>query len=587
MARFVLGFSGMSAGQFIGLGHHPAAVLLRDGRLVGAAGEERFSRVKNANGEFPHRAISWLLGTAGIELSDLSAIAWSNDPVGAQTRWAAKNPHRGVRRAITTLVREAESRNSPTLRGIAGLIDTRFRPHEFVRLQRAGFVRHFGGRQDGLPLVCVDHHLCHAASAYYASGMREATVITWDGSGDGLTATVRHGRNGQLDLVTEYSDFSIGELYWCIHSYLNLSDEGSLMGLAAYGKPNGILDVYVRPAQLWMDSPALLGYGSPDAAHLSYDPTTMASLAPPRRADDNLLQAHRDLAAELQAKVEELCFEVVERAVAQTGCKNLAVAGGVGLNAVVNGKLGRRRDLCESLFVQPNAGDEGGALGAAFVVARGMGDDPSYEMNDAYLGPEESNDDIRRTLDNVGVAYTVLPDEELFPAVARELSEGRLIGWAQGKLEWGPRALGNRSILADPRDPKAGARVNTAVKYRDPWRPFAPSMLAEAADDFLVDSFFSPFMITTFEVQPDKRTLIPSVVHADGTTRPQMVTADTNPRFYRLIKEFSGLTGVPMVLNTSFNLKGEPIVTSTLDALRTFFASGLDVLVFGNHIVRK
>jgi carbamoyltransferase len=254
---------------------------------------------------------------------------------------------------------------------------------------------------------------------------------------------------------------------------------------------------------------------------------------------------------------------------------------------VVNGKLGRSRELCEELFIQPNAGDEGGALGAALVASRDLGDDVRHTMTQSYFGPEESEAETHRTLRIVGVPYQKVEDDALLPMIARELAGGRLVGWVQGRLEWGPRALGNRSILADPRDPEAGARVNEAVKYRDPWRPFAPSILAEAADTYLVDSFFSPFMITTFEVRADKRSSIPSVVHADGTTRPQMVTEDTNPRYYRLIQEFAKVSGVPLLLNTSFNLKGEPIVATTLDALRTFFSSGLDILVVGSHVVDK
>jgi carbamoyltransferase len=237
--------------------------------------------------------------------------------------------------------------------------------------------------------------------------------------------------------------------------------------------------------------------------------------------------------------------------------------------------------------VQPNPGDEGGALGAAYVAAQRRGLDVAEPMTHSYMGPELADSEIEETLKNTGVPYHFLDDEELMPFLAAQLAQGKIVGWAQGAMEWGPRALGNRSILADPRDERAGERVNVAVKYRDPWRPFAPSILVEAAGDYLVDSFYSPFMITTFMVRPDRRSEIPSVVHADGSTRPQMVTREANPRFYALIEEFGKQTGTPILLNTSFNLKGEPIVRTTLDAVRTFFSSGIDLLVLQNYVVYK
>jgi carbamoyltransferase len=285
--------------------------------------------------------------------------------------------------------------------------------------------------------------------------------------------------------------------------------------------------------------------------------------------------------------VEEFCFEITRRAVESTGCRKIALAGGVALNAVFNGKLGRESGLCDELFVQPNPGDEGGALGAAYVAAQRRGLHVDSPMTHSYMGPELADSEIEQTLKNAGVPYQYLHDEELLPFVSAELARGKIVGWAQGAMEWGPRAVGNRSILADPRDERAGERVNTAVKYRDPWRPFAPSILAEAADAYLVDSFFSPFMITTFVVRPERRSEIPSVVHADGSTRPQMVTREANPRYYALIEEFGKLTGTPILLNTSFNLKGEPIVRTALDAVRTFFSSGIDLLVLQNYLVYK
>lgn len=586
MADYVLGFSGIAGTNSVAHVHNPAAVLLKDGRFIAGAGEERFNRIKNSPGIFPHHAIRWVLETEGIGLNDVSAIAWSNNPVGGLQRWQDRTDRRAVRRLVGRLVAAADGarRTSSLLRSA---LHPRFSPAELVTHQRAQFVHHFGSEALDIPFECVDHHHSHAASAYFPSGMSEATVVTWDGSGDGLSCSIRHGLDGRMRTLAEFGDFSIGELYAAIHSYLKLSDEGSLMGLAAYGSGNGSLDGYVRPRDLWMDLKRLRAYGQPFDKHFGYSMSDLTSLAPWIPDGAELASEHRDLAAELQDKVEQFCFEIIRRAVAMTGCKQIALAGGVALNAVFNGKLGRTPDLCETLFVQPNAGDEGGALGAACVVAGGRGADVSEPMQHAYFGPDISSASVESTFRATGVPYSFLDDNQLVKFVAGELAQNKIVGWVQGRMEWGPRALGNRSILADPRSRDAGTRVNAAVKYRDPWRPFAPSMLADAADAYLIDPFFSPFMVTTFMVRPERRSEIPSVVHADGSTRPQMVTREGNPRFYNLIEEFGAQTGTPILLNTSFNLKGEPIVRSPLDAIRTFFGSGLDVLVIGNFIVTK
>lgn len=587
MPTYTLGFSGLAGAHSVANGHNPAAALLKDGRFVAGAAEERFNRVKNSPGMFPEKSIAWVLHAAGISLDDVSTIAWANDPRGAAQRWSERSERRGIRRAVTRLAATIDASRSGVAAKAANLLNDSLRPSQLIDYQQAQFVDVFGKGSLQIPFNCVDHHLSHAASAYFPSGMDEATVITWDGSGDGLSGSVRHGSAGRMTTVAEYGDFSIGELYWAVHKYLKLSDEGSLMGLAAYGTPNGALEPYVRARDLWMDLAAISGYHHPVYQHMFYSLDVMERLAPPRQPDDELLPAHRDLAAELQTRVEEFCFEITRRAVEATGCRRVALAGGVALNAVFNGKLGRSADLCDELFVQPNPGDEGGALGAAYVVAQQQGvriDDP---MTHAYFGRSSSNAEIESALKGAGVGYQFLDDDMLLEHVAEQIANGKIIGWYQGAMEWGPRALGNRSILADPRNADAGERVNVAVKYRDPWRPFAPSLLAEAAEAYLVDPFYSPFMITTFQVRPDKVSEVPSIVHADGSTRPQMVRRDVNPRYYGLIEAFGRRTGTPILLNTSFNLKGEPIVCKPLDAVRTFFSSGIDLLVMENYIVTK
>jgi carbamoyltransferase len=586
VSSYVLGFSGIAGAHSVAYVHNPAAALLKDGRFVAGAAEERFNRIKNSPGLFPSKSIKWVLDAAGITIDDVDVIAWANDPTGGFRRWSEREDKRLAREAISKLSAWADRSDRVAAR-LDSFLHPSLRPGELPAYQRAQFALHFGRSALDVPFECVDHHHSHAASAFYPSGMGEATVITWDGSGDGLSCSVRHGQAGTMRTIAEYSDFSIGELYWAVHQYLKLSDEGSLMGLAAYGTPNGRLSPYVRPHDLWMDLATVRGFGHPLFKHTGYSLDVMEAMAPARQPDDELLAAHRDLAAELQHQVEEFCFEITRRAVAATGCRRIALAGGVALNAVFNGKLGRESSLCDELFVQPNPGDEGGALGAAYVAAQRRGLDVAEPMTHSYMGPELADSEIEETLKNTGVPYHYLDDDELMPYVAAQLAQGKIVGWAQGAMEWGPRALGNRSILADPRDERAGERVNVAVKYRDPWRPFAPSILMEAADSYLVDSFYSPFMITTFMVRPDRRSEIPAVVHADGSTRPQMVTREANSRFYALIEEFGKQTGTPILLNTSFNLKGEPIVRTTLDAVRTFFSSGIDLLVLQNYLVYK
>jgi carbamoyltransferase len=560
--------------------------LLKDGRFIAGAAEERFNRIKNSPGVFTSRAIKWVLDDAGITFSDLDAIAWANDPVGGLERWRSRGNRRVTREAI---MRMTEALRSPVLlRGKgATLLSDWLRPQDAVDYQRAQFAYHFGAEAFDIRFECVDHHLSHAASAYYPSGFDEATVITWDGSGDGLSGSVRHGVGVAMNVLQEYWDFSIGQLYWLVHSYMKLSDEGSLMGLAAYGQPNEVLAPYVDAGRLWMDLGRLAGWTDPNSRHVGYSITEMAKLAPRRGPDDGLEESHKDLAAELQLRVEEFCFEIVRRAVGTSGCRRIALAGGVGLNAIFNGKLRRDPDLCEDLFVQPNPGDEGGSLGAACVVSQALGCQAAEPMSHAYYGSSSSGPEIEAVLRNVGVPFSFLADDALFERVAGCIAAGQVVAWVQGPMEWGPRALGNRSILADPRNSGSATRVNEAVKYRDAWRPFAPSMLEEVASTYLEDAHYSPYMIETYRVRPDKRSEIQAVVHADGTTRPQTVRRAVNPRYYDLIAAFGRLTGTPVVLNTSFNLKGEPIVRTPVDALRTFFGSGIDLLVMGNYMVQK
>jgi carbamoyltransferase len=357
------------------------------------------------------------------------------------------------------------------------------------------------------------------------------------------------------------------------------------MGLAGYGTPRGTFDKYVNADKLKMDLTKISRPAVGPGMGYCHELTTWLGKA--RMEDDEIEERHKTIAADLQKLVEDFGFSYLKRALEMTKCRNVVFAGGVALNATMNGKFARS-GLVDRIFIQPEAGDSGGSLGAAYMGYVNLGYDlKPNEMQHAYWGIGYTDDEIEKALDIVKVKYRKLAPEDLVETVAELLANRKIVGWFQGRGEWGPRALGARSILGDPRDREMLYKVNAAVKYRDGWRPFAPSMIEEAADEYLEGAVYAPFMIMTFPVREEKKKDIPAVVHVDGTTRPQMVRREVNPLYYDMIKRFGEKTGVPIVMNTSFNLKGEPVVNSPRDAVRTFFSSGLDALAIGNFIIEK
>jgi carbamoyltransferase len=580
---YVLGVSGKNNSSQAGDAHHPAAALIKDGEIVALASEERFVRVKYALGFFPYNSAKFCLDTAGITLDRVDAIAWSNNPYLATDRWVKVNSPT-VKKLAYGFTRALHRSKNGINKGL-NIFDLSLKPWQEEESQKAGFRVKFQTNIDEIPFFCIDHHLSHAASAYYASGFDEATVVTWDGSGDGLSATISHGKGGKLTTLEERNDFSIGEVYWAIHKYLNLSDEGSLMGLAGYGTPQGTFDAVANADKLQMDfakiSRPSIGFG------LGYCNSLTEWLGKARMEDDEIEERHKSIAADLQKLVEDFGFSYLKRALALTGCRNVVFAGGVALNATMNGKFARS-GLVDKIFIQPEAGDAGGSLGAAYMGHVRLGHELKPKaMEHAYYGIGYTDDEIEKALDIVKVKYKKLSREDLVEYVAQLLDDQKIVGWFQGRSEWGPRALGARSILGDPRNREMLYKVNAAVKYRDGWRPFAPSMIEEAADEYLEGAVYAPFMIMTFPVREEKKAAIPAVVHVDGTTRPQMVRRSVNPLYYDVIKRFGEKSGVPIVMNTSFNLKGEPVVNSPRDAVRTFYSSGLDAIEMGSFIIEK
>jgi carbamoyltransferase len=431
----------------------------------------------------------------------------------------------------------------------------------------------------------VDHHLAHAISAYGYSGFGEAAIVVLDGRGAWEATSIWRGYSGRIDhvLTIPFPD-SIGHFYSEFTEFLGFhrnSDEWKVMGLAPYGQPDVKLDAFIDHAiaPYHVNWNRLTGNGSGASS-------AMTELLGPRRIEESEIDdRHKNIAYAVQEACEIAMMNVVRMAIAKTRCRNLCLAGGVALNSKANGKI-LISGLVDKMFVQPAASDDGVALGAALApYLDNNGKLPSKAMRHGYWGPSFEDNAIEDTLRTFKLRYARVADPA--STAAELLSHGKILGWFQGRMEFGPRALGNRSILADPRDPEMNAKVNNAVKFREWWRPFAPSILKEFAGEYLEHASDSPFMILTNLVRPEKRSIIPSVTHVDGSTRPQTVEKDINPLYWTLINEFGKRTGVPVIMNTSFNLRGEAIVNTPTEAVRTFFSSGMDALIIGSFMVEK
>jgi carbamoyltransferase len=542
---YILGVSG----NFFRASADPAAVLLQDGRIVAAAEEERFVRVKHAPSQMPEEAIRFCLSRAGISIQDIDVLAFP------QTTWSDIEENLG----------------------------------DFFAFQFGGVPRSF---------EYVDHHTAHAASAYRFSGYDRAMILTADWSGDRVATTLSAGEHGQIRMLKRLPapDHSLGIFYGVMTQYLGFKkweDEYKVMGLASYGEPRLDLSwlvreqsdghlfsldrAYLHPSML-KPYPAMHGLQQPGFSEALVD-----KLGPSRIPRSKILEHHKTVAASVQKRLEEIAEKLVRWAYEETGFRNLCIAGGVGLNCSMNGAL-LGLDCVDSLFVPPVASDSGIALGAAAEVAWRHGH--SLErMDHAFYGPAYSDDDIRLVLDRAKLSYEQRADVVEF--IARELTKGKIIGWFQGAMEFGPRALGNRSILADPRQADMKDRINYFVKFREDFRPLAPSMIESAAESFIQRPHPSPFMTITFDVIPSQRSTIPAVTHVDGTARVQTVTKSANARYFELITRFAELTGVPVVLNTSMNVMGDPMTMKPVDALATYFATGLDHLAIGDFVISK
>jgi carbamoyltransferase len=547
--------------------HDSSACLVKDGELLFAVAEERISRVKH-DARFPALAIQACLDFAKINPAQVDEVCVGWQPPGAT-----------FRKDLSLYA---------TGRWPASYLNLLNSTRQFasMRHQHGGenpFRRLFGPTKARFRFV--DHHLSHALSTYCYSGFNDAAVVIMDGRGAWEATSIWHGSNGRLQhVLTIPWPNSLGLFYAQFTGFLGFTpnaDEWKVMGLAPYGRPGIDLSLFLVPEAdpYKVHVNRLVGNGSGPYSNFP------KSLGRPREPESDISDLHKNIAFSVQDLCEQAIFSVVRLALQKTGSKNLCLAGGVALNSKANGKLAAS-GMIENLFVQPAASDDGAALGAALAPFLDDGNRlPIRAMRHAYLGPSFDDDAIEMALKTYKIRASRLGDPAA--AAADLLSQGKILGWYQGRMEFGPRALGSRSIIADPRDPEMSAKVNNAVKFREWWRPFAPSFKKEAAPEYLESAFDSPFMILTAQVRPEKRGVIPSVTHVDGSARPQTVEKEVNPLYYRLIDEFGKRTGVPVIMNTSFNLRGEAIVHTPTDAIRTFYSSGMDALVLGSFLVEK
>ena len=547
--------------------HDSSACLVRDGELVFAVAEERISRAKH-DARFPQNAIRACLDFARVKAEQLDEVCFGWPVPGAAFRHDLKCYASGKMRATY-------------LNGLNSTLHFMSMWHQGGGAKR--FAQMFGEMKARMRFV--GHHLAHAISAYSYSGFADAAVVVMDGRGAFEATSIWHGRDGRLEhvLTIPFPD-SVGYFYSEFTEYLGFqrnSDEWKVMGLAPYGQAGVDLSAFIDAdgTPYKVHARKLVANGSAPFAEM------VRLLGPSRVSESGIEERHKDVAYAVQEACEIAMMSVVKMAVEKTKSRNVCLAGGVALNSKANGKI-LASGVVDKIFVQPAASDDGVAVGAALAPYLDSGRRlPMRPMRHAYLGPEFDDEAIESALRTYKLKYSRQGD--VAATAAELLSSGRILGWFQGRMEFGPRALGSRSILADPRDPEMNAKVNNAVKFREWWRPFAPSMKKEAAAEYLESAGDSPFMVLTAQVRPEKRSVIPSVTHVDGSARPQTVEKEINPLYWRLIDEFGKRTGVPVIMNTSFNLRGEAIVHTPTDAIRTFFSSGMDALVIGSFVVEK
>jgi carbamoyltransferase len=581
-----------------------AAAIIRDGELVAAVEEERFNRCKHCAG-FPVEAVKYCLATAGVSIAEVEHIGISRDP--------SAHLHKKILFAATRAAKAVGGRSSSRSsgaeksgRGIFGAVAERLANAAKVRDLKEDLARVLDVPKSKLRAQFhnVEHHRAHLASSFFISPFERAALLSIDGFGDFISTMWGAGQGNSIEVLgqVEYPH-STGILYTATTQFLGFpyyGDEGKVMGLAPYGEPRFMeefrelirteeggrfrlnLDYFRHHAEgvemTWDD-------GSPVIGRIFSD--EYAKLFGPAREPGTALTAReRDIAASLQRRLEEVCFHILNHLHERTGLTDLGLSGGVAYNSVMNGKILLNTPF-RRVFVQPAAGDSGTAVGVCYQIYNGILNRPrGFVMEGAYTGPEFSDAEILAELERSGVRYESYSAREVTRRAAADIADGAVMGWFQGRMEFGPRALGNRSIVVDPRRADMKDILNDRIKKREPFRPFAPSILEERIGDYFEQTHPAPTMLMVYQIKPERRAEIPAVTHVDGSGRLQTVTRETNERYYQLISDFHELTGVPIVLNTSFN-ENEPIVCTPRHAIDCFMKTRMDVLYLGNYAVRR
>lgn len=551
--------------------HDSSACLVEDGELTIAIEEERLTREKHT-WQYPYNAIARCMKERELEPGDIDAVALSVQP---NLDWGKKVAYglKHVRRAKTFFRREI---------------------HDYRRTgSLTGWMRSTWPDERSRPEIhFVEHHASHAAGTFFVSPYETAAILSVDGSGEWASSMLGHGKGTEVTTFsTSYFPMSLGSVYESVTQFCGFRpcyDEGKTMGLAPLGDPAVFRDTVSKIITVTPE-----GRINVDLSYFDYQfwgPNQcsrkfFSTFGPPRRHGEPIAQHHMDTAAAFQVALEDACLAMVRILEERTRERYLIIAGGVALNSVMNGRVLRESNF-EDIYVMPAAGDNGTSIGAAYYVHHAVhGNSRSFVHTSPYVGPEYDEAAIRKVIEE-----SKLPAErhdDIEAVTAKCLRDGDIVGWFQGKMEIGPRALGNRSILADPTLPHMKDKINAEVKHREAFRPFAPSAAVECKDEYFDLRVEAPFMLKVCNVLPDKQKELPAITHVDGTARLQTVREELNPRYHLLLSEFGKLSGVPVLLNTSFNVMGEPIVESPVDAIRCFYTTGIDVLVLGNHLIRK
>ncbi len=583
--------------------HDSAAAILIDGKIIAAAQEERFTRKKH-DASYPFNAVEFVLKFSNLKLSEIDEIVFF------------EKPFLKFERLLETYVAFAPKGFKSFIKAIPiWLKEKLFQKNLLINHLK----EHDNNFNDENKILFSEHHLSHAASAFYPSPFEEAIVLTADGVGEWATTTIAIGRGSTLDIKKEiHFPHSLGLLYSAFTYYTGFkvnSGEYKLMGLAPYGTPlytdkiiNNLIDIK-EDGTYWMDQ-TYFNYAT-GLTMTSKKFHDLFGQEPRNPKKDQLTQFHMDIAASIQKVTEDIMIKLAKSLKEEFNISNLCLAGGVALNCVANGKILKEK-IFDNIWVQPAAGDAGGSLGAALALWHIEQNNPrkvnlNDDMQGSYLGPEYSQKQIEENLERVGAKYQILKEEDLIEKTANDLTLGKAVGWFQGRMEFGPRALGARSILGDPRSSEMQKNLNMKVKYRESFRPFAPSVLKEDLSDWFELSEDSPYMLTVASIKSDKiitmseeqkklfgidklnikKSEIPAVTHVDYSARIQTVHKKTNEKYYKLIQKFKDKTNCPVVVNTSFNVRGEPIVNTPLDAFNCFMGTELDTLAIGNCYLEK